>query len=645
MNMNHKSKILQKNKITTKSKKYNKEKLNKEILNKNHQGQHKISFPIVGIGASAGGLEAFIQILKKLPNDIGLAIIFVQHLDPTHQSLAPEILSRSTDMPIHEVIDGQCPLPNNIYLIPPNFNMEIFHGTLNLLPRTEIRGQHLSIDSFFKSLAIDQKSHAIGIILSGTASDGTQGLNDIKTEGGYTIAQDPKTAKFDGMPKSAIESGVVDMVLTPENIAKELVRIGKHSFLINNPKKIYKNQVSKDVQDLQELKIRNTVEVSLRKIFSLLRTHTQVDFSEYKLPTIKRRIKRRMIVRKSKNLEEYVKFLLDNPSEINELYSDILINVTSFFRDPEAFSVIRNQILPVLIKKKSGNSTIRIWVAGCSSGEEAYSLAIILIEYLNEIGVHFPIQIFATDISEISLKKARVGFYSEEILSQLSKERVRNFFEKIDGGYKIIKTIRDLCLFTRHDIANDPPFSKMDLISCRNVMIYFGSYLQKRIFPILHYALNSKGFLWMGNSESCGEGSKLFVPIDKIHKIYSKINIQSPMSIRPFVNNSTTYINSESIRQTELLSPITNIFKDADRIALLKYVPPFVIINSSLDIIQYRGRTAPYLEPAPGSPSNNILKMVRTELLTDLNRMIQKAKKQNTKDRIENLSFEVNGNN
>lgn len=602
-----------------------------------------IDFPIVGVGASAGGLEAFIQILTKLPADTGMAFVFVQHLDPTHFSLAPEILTRSTAMQVHEVADGMRLIANNIYLIPPNVDMELHEGILHLYPRTKSRGQHLSIDLFFKSLALDRKSQAIGVILSGTAADGTQGLKDIKAEGGLTIAQDPKSAKFDGMPRSAIELGIVDIIQTPEEIANELVRIAKHPFISQD----YKNETDDSIDSYKKAFDKdlnnNQKHAALNRIFSILKKQKQVDFTDYKLSTIRRRIQRRILVKKSKDLEDYAQYLQDNPDEAHALFSDILINVTDFFRDSQSFMAIKDQIFPALLKNRVEGAPIRVWVVGCSSGEEVYSLAILLVEYLNDTGANFPIQIFATDISEASLKKARAGIYSEDISNQVSKERLQRFFEKTSSGYKINKMIRDLCLFSRHDVANDAPFSKLDLISCRNVMIYFGSNLQKNIFPTFHYALNPGCFLWMGNAESPGENSKLFISKDKTHKIYTKSNNPTPMTLRPLNNPFPMDVSLNASRSADQFKFETDILREADRIALAKYAPPFVMVNANLEILQFRGRTTPYLEPAPGAPSNNLLKMTRPDLLSGMSRVIQKVKKQNIPVREEGLYFEING--
>lgn len=594
-------------------------------------------FPVVGVGASAGGLEAFKELLGALPLNTGMAFVFVQHLDPTHESLISEILTRTTKLPVHEIEDGVHIEPNQVYIIPPNKDLTVKDGRLNLLVRKETNNQHLVIDSFFQSLAHDQKSRAIGVVLSGTASDGTQGLVAIKSEGGLAIAQNPKTAKYSGMPDSAIASGSVDLVLSPTEIAKELERISQHPYIAAACEEPSETQVKSDLDEEAE----GPPGAALRKIFATLRAHTQVDFSNYKQTTIERRIERRMMVRKTESLEAYAKYLRDNPTEINALFSDILINVTEFFRDRESFTALRERVFPLLSKNKS-NPSIRIWVPGCATGEEAYSLAISLSEFLRHSGTKRRIQIFATDISERSLQKARAGIYSTDIERNIGKERLKLYFERVQGGYKINKAIRDLCLFSKHDLASDPPFSKLDLVSCRNVLIYFAPALQKRVLPIFHYALNPGGILWLGRSESPGGSSKLFSPLEKVHKIYSKVNVPTPTLHFPLISQP---LNLESTSRTtfEQTKSSGSFQKDAARIALSKYVPPSVVVSADMEILQFQGRTGLFLEPASGLPSNNLLKMAKQDLQNGIRKTFELAKKKNTAVRKENLGFVVEG--
>ena len=465
--------------------------------------------PIVGVGASAGGFEAFRELLKALPSDTGLALVLVQHLDPGHESLLAKLLSKATTMPVAEVEEGMTVEPNHVYVIPPNKTMGITNGTLHLMARGEPMTKHLPIDYFLASLAADRGNRAIGVILSGTASDGTMGLKAIKSEGGITFAQDIKSAKYDGMPRSAIAAGCVDFVLPPEGIASELARIGRHPYLGIEPPA----QAEELVDDRDD---------ELRKIFVVLQRATGVDFTYYKYSTIKRRIARRMLLHKLESLKQYLQFLHDDPAEPAALCEDILIHVTGFFREPEAFQALAERIFPKILDTKPPGESIRVWVPGCSTGEEAYSVAMVLLECLGDRVSSMPIQIFGTDISAVSIEKARAGVYSESSLGEVSQERLRRFFVKVESGFQIAKSLREMCVFARQDLAQDPPFSRLDLISCRNVLIYMGPVLQKKVMGIFHYALKPTGFLMQGKSESIGGFADLFTVIDREHKICSK---------------------------------------------------------------------------------------------------------------------------
>jgi len=599
------------------------------------------NFPIVGIGASAGGLEAIKDLLQALPVDTGMAFILVQHLDRTHESLAPEILSRATRMPVHEVTNGVRVESNHVYLIPPNFDMELIHGVLNLLPlRTGARGQPLVIDLFFQSLALDKKGKAIGVVLSGTASDGTLGLKAIKSGGGLAIAQDPKSAKYSGMPESAIKSGFVDLILPPKRIARELARISKH------PNFAARDSMNPDTAINDDGEVKEGIEpepiAALRVIFGLLRAQTKVDFSNYKHSTVMRRIQRRMIVRKSENIDAYTEYLKDNPTEVRALFSDLLIHVTEFFRDPDSFKALEVSVFPQLLKGRTAGQPIRIWVPGCSTGEEAYSIAISLLEFLDGAGATIPIQIFATCVGEQAIQTARAGFFSKDIESAVSKERLKRFFEKVEGGYKINKGVRDLCLFSKHDVTSDPPFSKLDLVSCRNVLIYFSTVLQKRVMPIFHYALNPGGFLFLGKAESVGGLSKLFHVVDKAHRIFSKADIPTPIILRaPLSYEPEVRVKPHGAPEQSIGG--SGFQRDTERVALARYVPPSVTVNADMEILQYLGRTAPCLEPGPGLASNNLFKMARQELVHGLRTTVQSAIKKNASARLEGLSFKVDG--
>ncbi len=560
-------------------------------------------FPIVGIGASAGGLEAFKQLLGGLPTDTGMAFVLIQHLDPKHESLSAEILARATQMPVAEAKDGARVEPNHAYIISPNTELRISRGILQLTPRGKDGSPHLVIDSFLQSLADEQGDLAIGVVLSGTGSDGTAGLMSIKAAGGITFAQDLKSARFDGMPNSAVLSGAVDISLPPAKIAQELARISGR--LEKRP------SLEEPQMDLGPL----------ANIFALVKHQCHVDFAEYKSSTIKRRIERRMLIHRSRGLEAYAKALSENPDEIKALFADILIHVTSFFRDPEAFEAIKKTAFPRL----SMGSGLRFWVPGCSTGEEAYSLTISLLEYLGERASQVPIQVFGTDISEQAIQKARLGEYPESISKNVSPERLSRYFVKLDtGGYRISKAVRDLCLFSRHDITRDPPFAKIDLISCRNLLIYFSASLQKRVIPIFHYALSPGGVLWLGKSETIGESTGLFTLLDRTGKIYSKIHTGAQPGLRFPASTYVAETRESPRRATDFRKPVSDLQQDTERAIQAEY--PGVLINSDLEVLQFRGRTVPFLEPAPGPPGNQLMKMARPELHSDLRLAIQSAK-------------------
>lgn len=590
------------------------------------------SFSIVGIGASAGGLEAFNQLLNALPPDTGMGFVVVQHLAPTHESMLTEILSKSTIMPVAEVKDGVLVEPDSVYVIPPNTNMALLHGHLNLMPRKNSQGQHMPIDYFLRSLAEDQGSRAIGVILSGTASDGVKGLTAIKSEGGITFAQDPQTAKYDGMPRNAIDAGVVDFVLSPDVIAHELVKISNHLY-------VAPIHVEKDEPMMIE------GDDALSKVFILLRAAYGVDFTYYKQTTIKRRVMRRMVLHRIESLGDYIKYLQSNPTEIDLLYQDILITVTSFFREPEAFDVLKEKIFPALIRNRA-TETIRIWVPGCSTGEEAYSIAICWLEFFKDTTSNIPVQIFATDISDRAIEKARAGIYTDSISADVSTERLRRFFIKTDGSYQISRAIRDMCVFARQNVTKDPPFSKLDLISCRNLLIYLGPVLQKKVLPIFHYALNPSGFLMLGNSETVGTFSDLFGLVDKKHKVYVKKSV----SARPAVDFAARDYGAEKAETGRRVGRTNeagwggfDLQREADRIVLNKYAPSGVTINENMEILQFRGRTGLFLEPAPGAASLDLLKMIREDLLLDVRTAIHEAKRKDSTVKKAGLRVSHNG--
>lgn len=571
-------------------------------------------FSVVGIGASAGGLEAFTQLFTHLPDNTGMAFVLVQHLDPSHRSLLAELLSRTTRMPVVEVEDGMVLEVNRVYVIPPNSRMTVSRGALQLAPREKIQGLHLPIDAFFGSIA-SLGSRAIGVVLSGSDGDGALGLEEIKAAGGVTFAQCEESARFSDMPHRAAATGQVDFILPPRAIAEELVKISRHPYI---------------------LPAQTKGEDALPAIFALLRASTGADFTHYKRTTLMRRLMRRLVLHKLDHLADYVRYLQDHPGEVQALYEEILISVTSFFRDSDAFDALKEQVFPVIQNKSS--EPIRIWVPGCATGEEVYSLAICFLEVGGQPSK--PVQFFGTDISESAIEKARAGIYSESAMANVSPSRLRQFFIQVEGGYQISKSVRELCVFARQNLSSDPPFSNLDLISCRNVMIYLEAALQKQVLPIFHYSLKPAGFLMLGTSESTGE-SDLFIPINKKHKLYARTAVPSRLSF-DFIHRDHHHRRGrpEPASETEADA---SIFHEADRIVLKRYVPVGVVTNYRLDILQFRGETGAYLRPAPGEPSFNLLKMARPGLLPELHTAIYQAKNKDRAVKKKGLQVELNG--
>ena len=593
-------------------------------------------FPIAGIGASAGGLEAFSELLRQLPEKTGMAFVLVQHLDPKHSSELRDILARTTKIPVQEVTDGVVVKPDHIYVIPPNTSMALKSGVLRLAARVLTRGQHMPIDHFLRSLADDLGNRAIGVILSGTASDGTEGVRAVKAAGGITFAQDEKSAKYTGMPHSAVSARSVDFVLPPAAIARELARVARHPYLA--PTLVEKVEPAMTATD------------QMGALLALLREATGVDFTHYKQTTLQRRITRRMVVHKLEKLKDYVRYVRDTPGEVEELYQDILIHVTGFFRDPEAFEALQKYVFPALFQNNKQGGTVRVWVPGCSTGEEVYSLAMAMLEYLwlettktakATLGAT-PFQIFATDISNAALDRARAGLYSEALVADVSPERLRRFFVHMDGGYQIVKGVREMCIFAKQNVAKDPPFSNLDLISCRNLLIYLGPVLQKRVVPTLHYALKPSGYLMLGGAESLGTFFEYFMPVDKKNKIYQKK--ESATRLMPYFG-SIEYgtRRTEETKVAREPQPVVTLEKEVDRMLMDRFVPASIVINEQMEIVQFRGKTGPYLEPAAGQPTFSLSKMAREGLLVDLRAAFTKARKENATVRREGGHVQANG--
>jgi two-component system CheB/CheR fusion protein len=568
-------------------------------------------FPVVGVGASAGGLEAFTSLLKALPDDTGMAFVLVQHMDPVHESALSQILSRATAMPVDEAGDGVAVKPNHVYVIPHNADMTIRGGKLRLAERHEIAGRHLPIDRFLGSLADDCKSAAIGIILSGTGSDGTQGLITVKAEGGLTFAQDERSARYSGMPISAVAAGCVDSVLPPGKIAAEITRLSHHPYIaIHQPPEA--NELADDAGN------------SFRQICLLLRSATGVDFLQYKPATIGRRIGRRMVLQRTDSLQKYLQVLRKDPSEVEALYQDILIHVTGFFRDPDAFQALRTKVLPNIAASRAAGRPIRVWVPGCSTGEEVYSVAMLLLEALGDLPGQTRIQVFGTDISEPPIQHARSGAYPEASLADVSQARLKRFFVKVESGYQVNKPVREMCVFARHDLAKDPPFSSLDLISCRNVLIYMGAALQKRTVEVFHYALRQGGYLFLGKSESLSAHDNLFALEDQKHKIYSRKPVSTPhLDLAAGPRESA----ARGVPESATPSAAFDIRKEAERMLLERFAPAAMVVDPDLHIVHFQGDTSAYLAAATGEPSSHLLRILRPELVVEVRAAIQKVKK------------------
>jgi two-component system CheB/CheR fusion protein len=570
-------------------------------------------FPVVGIGASAGGLEAFTELLENLPADSGLAVLYVPHLEPHHKSYLSEILGKVTGMPVREVTEGMTVEINHIYLIPPNTNMALTDGKLALTPRSPVPGQHMPIDHLFRSLAGIQKNRAIAVILSGGGTDGTLGFQSVKGQGGITIAQDEKSAGQPSMPRSAVLDGNVDYVLTPHDIARQLVRLVRHPYAREaHPPRPVASEAA-----------------AVGEILGLLRERTGVDFAHYKQSTVTRRVLRRVALRGCEHLQDYLALVRHEPAELGNLYQDFLIRVTQFFRDPEAYEALKEKVFPALVQDRTLTRPIRVWVAGCSTGEEVYSLAIALLEFLDGRPEALPIKILATDLDDAALEKARTGYYIDNIEIDVSPERLRRFFNRMDGHYQISKSIRELCVFSRHNMTSDPPFSHLDLVSCRNVLIYMDSSLQKRVLPILHYSLNPGGYLFLGSSENVAPFTELFTPVDTKHRIFTK-RVGAGAAPVPLDFGSHGAGERRGIHGGHPEGSPTwtalDVQREADRIVLTRYAPVGVVIDETMTVLQFRGRTSPYLEPAPGMASLDLLRMLREGLLAEVRAAVNQAK-------------------
>ncbi len=593
-----------------------------------HTNPHyKREFPIVGIGASAGGLEALEQFFHFLPHDSGMAFVVVQHLDPNHVGMMPELLQRTTQMKVSQATDNQPIQINQVYVIPPNKSLSILNGHLLLMEPIESRGLRLPIDVFFHSLANDQNENAVGIILSGMGSDGSMGLASIKEKNGITMVQDPSTAKFDGMPKSALHAVHVDIMAPANELPARLISIIKH---IPN----LTHQAELDVK----------TQSNLNKVILLLKSQTGHDFSLYKKNTLYRRIERRMIVHQIDKITFYIRYLQENPTELDILFKELLIGVTNFFRDPAVWLKLQQEILPEIINKTPNNSSLRGWISGCSTGEEAFSFAISFKEALEKAGEgkNISLQIFATDIDSDAVDKARKSFYPQSIIADVPAGLLIKYFTKTENGYQINTNIREMVVFAPHNMIKDPPFTKLDFLLCRNVLIYMESELQRKLINLFHYCLNNDGILLLGSAENDSSQGKLFVSLDQKLKLFKRAfyNIKTELLEIP---SSFTTSSKKSLNEMKPIKSSDNLQALADQLVLQNYAPPSVLINSEGDILYITGRTGKYLEPAAGKANMNIYAMAREGLRNELPGAIRKAKESFAAVKIQNIKIGTNG--
>ncbi len=584
-------------------------------------------FPIVGIGASAGGLEALEQFLGNVPDNCGMAFVVIQHLDPHHVGVMPELLQRTTSMKVLQVSDKMQVQPNHLYVIPPNKSMSILKNFLHLFEPVETRGLRLPIDLFFRSLAEDLQERSIGIILSGMGSDGSLGLQAIKEKNGIVLVQDPLTAKFDGMPGSAIKSVVVDISAAANELPAKLI-----DFIKYKP------------AGMRKIGIDNDKKNYLEKIMILLRSQTGHDFSLYKKNTLYRRLERRINIHQIDKIEHYVRFLQNNPTEIDILFKELLIGVTNFFREAEVWEKLKDSIFPELFRDLPDGYILRAWVAGCSTGEEAYSLAIIFQEAYQKIKheKNITLQIFATDIDSDAIAIARNGFFSSNIATDVSEERLRNYFSTDENGFRINSAIREMVIFATHNVIKDPPFTKLDMLSCRNLLIYMEAELQKRLMNLFHYSLNQGGFMLLGNAENDNSQTNHFIPIDEKQKLYkrSETPVNSQLLEFPSSFHHTPVQTSLEIKTVKNSENIQTI---ADQIILQRFAPASVLINRDGDILYITGRTGKYLEPAAGKANWNIYAMAREGLNTELPGAIRKARQSFEPVILHNIKVGTNG--
>ncbi|NVN95894.1 MAG: PAS domain-containing protein [Bacteroidetes bacterium] len=604
-----------------------KNKNTSEINTQTKSEVNKINFPIVGIGASAGGLEALEQFFQNMPPNSGMAFVVIQHLDPNYVGIMPELLQRTTEMQVVQVSDHLQVLPNHVYVIPPNKTMSILNGYLYLFEPIELRGLRLPIDYFFRSLAEDRNEKSIGIILSGMGSDGSLGLKAIKEKDGITLVQDPLTAKFDGMPNSAINAVIVDIMAAANELPTKLISFLKLS-----------------TTNVQRLEIDNKSKSNLEKIIILIRAQTGHDFSLYKSNTLFRRIERRMNVHQIDKIVNYVRFMQENPKESDILFKELLIGVTSFFRDAVVWEKLKEKILPDLFKELPNGHSLRAWITGCSSGEEAYSLAITFKEACEKVkhDKNFTLQIFASDIDSDAIEVARKGFYSQNIMADVSPERISQFFVKEGNGFRVNTVIREMIVFATHNVIKDPPFTKLDMLFCRNLLIYMEPELQKKLMNLFHYSLNADGVMLLGSAENENSQNNQFIPLDAKLKFYKR-SVNSSTNEMINFPSSFTHTKKQMLEETKPIKIAENIQTLADQLLLQHFAPASVLINADGDILYITGKTGKYLEPAAGKANWNIYAMAREGFSLELPGAIRKAKQNYDAIKLNHIKIGTNG--
>jgi two-component system CheB/CheR fusion protein len=590
-------------------------------------GTDTSQFPIVCIGASAGGLEALEQFLTNVPQNSGMAYVVIQHLDPTQKGMLPELLQRISIMEVNQVKDRMPVKPNMVYVIPPNKSMSILKGVLHLFEPIETRGLRLPIDFFMRSLADDQQERAIGIILSGMGSDGSIGVRAIKEKNGIVMVQDPTSAKYNSMPQNAIDSVMIDIIAPANELPVKLLSFLKHIPLV-------KLNLEVEIKD----------QSSLEKIIILLRTYTGNDFSSYKKNTVYRRIERRMSVHKIDKIASYVRFLQENPKEVEILFKELLIGVTNFFRDAPAWEKLEEIVLPAVIGNQQEGSIVRAWVAGCSTGEEAYSLAVMFKEALEKINPHsgISLQIFATDLDNEAIETARKGVFPPNIVADVSPKRLSRFFLKTDEGYRVNSEIREMVVFAKHNIILHPPFTKIDILTCRNLLIYMDPDLQKKLLGLFYYSLNPDGFMMLGSAETPGAQGHFFSTVDAKLKIYKRIVTSQTPELFDFPS-SFSRGKTTAVENQAPVKPALSIQTLADEMLLQNFSPPGVLVNEKGDIIYISGRTGKYLEPSVGKANMNIFAMLREGLRNDFPAAFRKAITKKETVVLQNLRVGTNG--